>query len=133
MILFDSVTLRYSCLILKNGPIRTENPCVPGSIPGPGTSKFKRLWSENDCKRFFVLATFVHIFYVDKCGYFFGVDLVAANARSEIFSASSCTFWFDHLYFIAAARMIADMSAGLPAEKRVSKSTACDTFIVHLL
>ena len=23
--------------------IRTENPCVPGSIPGPGTSKFKGL------------------------------------------------------------------------------------------
>ena len=40
----------------------TENPCVPGSIPGPGTSRYKRLEFQ-DSRRFFVLGLFVQPLY----------------------------------------------------------------------
>ena len=43
--------LYYNNILLINTITWTENPCVPGSIPGPGTSRFKRLEFQ-DSRRF---------------------------------------------------------------------------------
>jgi hypothetical protein len=44
LFLFTIVTRFCPWFVLGYRSKLTENPCVPGSIPGPGINNFKRLW-----------------------------------------------------------------------------------------
>ena len=58
--------LYYNNILLINTITWTENPCVPGSNPGLGTSKFEGL-QPNGCDPFFFM-----LFLVQLLSNFFG-------------------------------------------------------------